>query len=193
MITILIVEDDTSLSEIYKIRLEAEGYRVVTAEDGEKGLAVAVREKPDLILSDIMMPRVSGFDMLDILKKTPSMQSIKVVMMTALGGEDQRERGTELGADAYLVKSQVGIEDVVAKIKEVLDSDAPAAMPTASASTAPQVTTPLAETIPTPTPITEAAPIAPPVPTEPVVDTPPAAPATEVANDQAPKTAPEAQ
>lgn len=120
MSKIMIVEDDTSLREIYSIRLTAEGYTVVVAGDGEEALAVAVREKPDLILSDVMMPKISGFDMLDILRATPEMQGIKVIMMTALSSEDQRQRGERLGANKYLVKSQVGIEDVVNAIHEVL-------------------------------------------------------------------------
>ena len=121
MSKILIVEDDISLREIYSIRITAEGYEVVTAGDGEEALAVAVREKPDLILSDVMMPKISGFDMLDILRHTPETASIKVVMMTALSSEDQRRRGEQLGADRYLVKSQVGIEDVVNTIHELLN------------------------------------------------------------------------
>jgi len=123
MAKVLIVEDDTSLSEIYQVRLQAEGFDVLTAMDGEEGLAVAIREKPDLIVSDVMMPRVSGFDMLDILKSTPNTQGIKIIMMTALSSEDQKERGAGLGADAYLVKSQVGIEDVVETVKKVLAGD----------------------------------------------------------------------
>lgn len=120
MSKIMIVEDDLSLREIYNIRLTAEGYNVVLAGDGEEALSVAVRERPDLVLSDVMMPKISGFDMLDILRSTPETHAIKVVMMTALSSEDQRRRGEELGADRYLVKSQVGIEDVVNVIHEVL-------------------------------------------------------------------------
>ena len=120
MSKIMIVEDDVALREIYSIRLSAEGYTIVTAGDGEEALAVAVRERPDLILSDVMMPKISGFDMLDIIRSTPETQAIKVVMMTALSSEDQRRRGEQLGADRYLVKSQVGIEDVVNVIHEVL-------------------------------------------------------------------------
>ena len=116
----MVVEDDVSLREIYSIRITAEGYEVVSAGDGEEALAVAVREKPDLILSDVMMPKISGFDMLDILRSTPETANIKVVMMTALSADDQRRRGEQLGADRYLVKSQVGIEDVVNTIHEVL-------------------------------------------------------------------------
>ena len=116
----MVVEDDANLREIYSIRIVAEGYEVVSAGDGEEALAVAVREKPDLILSDVMMPKISGFDMLDILRATPEIANIKVVMMTALSSDDQRRRGEQLGADRYLVKSQVGIEDVINTIHEVL-------------------------------------------------------------------------
>ena len=121
MAKILLVEDDQSLREIYGIRLTAEGYEIVPAGDGEEALAVAVRERPDLISSDVMMPKISGFDMLDILRSTPETKDIKVIMMTALSSDDQRERGERLGADRFLVKSQVGIEDVVNAVHEVLD------------------------------------------------------------------------
>ena len=121
MTKILLVEDDNGLREIYNIRLTAEGYDVVAAGDGEQALAVAVQEKPDLVISDVMMPKISGFDMLDILRQTPETKDIKVIMMTALSSEDQRERGNSLGADRYLVKSQVGIEDVVNAVHEVTE------------------------------------------------------------------------
>lgn len=120
MSKIMLVEDDNSLREIYSIRLTAEGYTIVSAGDGEEALAVAVRERPDLVISDVMMPKISGFDMLDILRSTPETKDIKVIMMTALSSEDQRERGESLGADRYLVKSQVGIEDVVNTVHDVL-------------------------------------------------------------------------
>ena len=120
MSKIMLVEDDNSLREIYSIRLTAEGYTIVSAGDGEEALAVAVRERPDLVISDVMMPKISGFDMLDILRSTPETKDIKVIMMTALSSEDQRTRGENLGADRYLVKSQVGIEDVVNVVHEVL-------------------------------------------------------------------------
>ena len=128
MSKVMVVEDDAALREIYSIRIAAEGYEVVSAGDGEEALAMAVREKPDLILSDVMMPKISGFDMLDILRATPETARIKVIMMTALSGDDQRQRGERLGANRYLVKSQVGIEDVVNAIHEVL-GDKPAAAP----------------------------------------------------------------
>ena len=117
---IMLVEDDDSLREIYSIRLTAEGYQIATARDGEEALAVAVKERPDLIITDAMMPKISGFDMLDILRSTPEMKDIKIIIMTALSSDEQRARGENLGADRYLVKSQVGIEDVVNVVHDVL-------------------------------------------------------------------------
>ncbi len=121
MTKIMLVEDDKSLREIYGVRLLAEGYDIVSAGDGEEALAMAIKERPQLIVSDVMMPKISGFDMLDILRSTTETKNIKVIMMTALSSEDQRARGESLGADRYLVKSQVGIEDVVRVVHEVLE------------------------------------------------------------------------
>lgn len=129
MTKILLVEDDKSLREIYGVRLLAEGYDIVSAGDGEEALAMAIKERPQLIVSDVMMPKISGFDMLDILRSTTETKDIKVIMMTALSSEDQRLRGEQLGADRYLVKSQVGIEDVVRTVHDVL-ADIPSAAPT---------------------------------------------------------------
>ena len=120
MTKILLVEDDKSLREIYGVRLLAEGYDIVSAGDGEEALAMAIKDRPNLIVSDVMMPKISGFDMLDILRSTTETKDIKVIMMTALSSEEQRQRGVALGADRYLVKSQVGIEDVVRTVHEVL-------------------------------------------------------------------------
>lgn len=159
MTKILLVEDDKSLREIYGVRLLAEGYDIVSAGDGEEALAMAIKEKPTLIVSDVMMPKISGFDMLDILRSTTETKGIKVIMMTALSSDDQRARGEQLGADRYLVKSQVGIEDVVRTVHEVL-ADAPG-LPPAMAATqpiVPPVTTPIAAPVappratPVPTP-----------------------------------------
>lgn len=125
MTKILLVEDDKSLQEIYGVRLGSEGYNVLIAGDGEEALNIALNEKPDLILSDVMMPKISGFDMLDILRSTPGIKDTKVIIMTALSSDDQRERGEKLGANVYLVKSQVGIEDVVQAVKNLLE-DKPA-------------------------------------------------------------------
>ncbi len=181
MTKILLVEDDKSLREIYGVRLQAEGYEIVSAGDGEEALALAIKERPGLIVSDVMMPKISGFDMLDILRSTSETKDIKVIMMTALSSEDQRARGESLGADRYLVKSQVGIEDVVRTVHDVL-GDGPA--PAAAAPAFPPVATPA----PTPTPV--AAPVAPapaaPTPVQPVAA--PAAPVTPPAPNPAPVT-----
>ena len=193
---VMVVEDDAALREIYSIRITAEGYEVVSASDGEEALAVAVREKPDLILSDVMMPKISGFDMLDILRSTPETASIKVIMMTALSSDDQRARGERLGADKYLVKSQVGIEDVINSIHEILGDRADAPAETTPAPTpapeAPVAETPTpAEAAPapvaeTPTPA-EAAPAPEPI-TTPVVNTPvPAMQPVEVQPNEQPE------
>lgn len=144
MTKILLVEDDKSLREIYGVRLLAEGYDIVSAGDGEEALAMAIKERPELIISDVMMPKISGFDMLDILRSTTETRDIRVIMMTALSSDDQRARGEQLGADRYLVKSQVGIEDVVRTVHEVLEDSskggAPAAQPAPSEAPAPTMT-----------------------------------------------------
>ena len=185
MSKIMVVEDDASLREIYSIRITAEGYEVVSAGDGEEALAVAVREKPDLILSDVMMPKISGFDMLDILRSTPETAQIKVVMMTALSAEDQRQRGERLGADRYLVKSQVGIEDVVNTIHEVL-GDKPVAAPASPATPA----APAAPAVPAPAPAPEAPAMPAPTP-EPAPPEPAPTPAPEPTSEVSPTPAEE--
>src|ERR1700749_1995471 len=109
---ILLVEDDNNLREIYEARLQAEGFTIATAEDGEKALAVAKTEQPDLVISDVMMPKISGFEMLDILRNTDGLKDVKVIMLTALGQSEDKSRANDLGANKYLVKSQVTLEDI---------------------------------------------------------------------------------
>lgn len=198
MTKILLVEDDKSLREIYGVRLLAEGYDIVSAGDGEEALAMAIKERPQLIVSDVMMPKISGFDMLDILRSTSETKDIKVIMMTALSSEDQRIRGESLGADRYLVKSQVGIEDVVRTVHDVLaDSLAPA--PTAAQTfgtpgpsavarpAAPVAAPPRTEVVspvvaPVGSPVTPIAPAAPVTPFEPATPSPVATP-TPIASE----------
>lgn len=124
MAKIMLVEDDNNLREIYEARLLAEGYEIISAADGEEALAIAVKEKPDLIISDVMMPKISGFDMLDILRGTPETRNTKVIMMTALSQSEDKSRAESLGADRYLVKSQVTLEDVARVAREVLEGEA---------------------------------------------------------------------
>src|SRR3989344_4954946 len=120
MAKVLLVEDDNNLREIFEMRLQAEGYQTLTASDGEEALVVALKEKPELIIADIMMPKMSGFEMLETLRAAPDTNNIKVVMMTALGQAEDQARGEKLGVVKYLVKSQVTLEDFVRVVKEVV-------------------------------------------------------------------------
>ena len=197
MTKIMLVEDDKSLREIYSIRLVAEGYDIVSAGDGEEALALAVQEKPDLIISDVMMPKISGFDMLDILRSTPETAKIKVIMMTALSSDDQRMRGETLGADRYLVKSQVGIEDVINTVHEVLGDkpNASASVNLDVAAAVPPKAPEAAASTPAPTPAPAPMPAAPapaaPAPTAPQAPVAPApAPAPMPTTPVAPAPAP---
>ncbi len=117
---ILLVEDDESLAAVYKSRLEMEGFEVSEVNNGEKALAAAIEFKPDLILLDVMMPKISGFDVLDILRNTPETNNIRVIMLTALSQPKDKEKAEALGVDDYLVKSQVVIGDVVDRIRHHL-------------------------------------------------------------------------
>ena len=181
MTKILLVEDDHSLREIYGIRLTAEGYEIASAGDGEAALALAVKERPDLIISDVMMPKISGFDMLDILRSTPETANIKVIMMTALSADDQKARGESLGADRFLVKSQVGIEDVVNAVHEVLNDVNGTPVTTATAPTTENMMTQFAAA-PVQTPVQT--PVQPVASAQPFVSTQPATQAQPIAPTQ---------
>jgi DNA-binding response OmpR family regulator len=117
---ILLVEDDDALAAVYETRLQAEGFDTHRVPNGEDALASALQYKPDLILLDVMMPKVSGFDVLDILRNTTETADIKIIMLTALSQESDKERAKNLGVNDYLVKSQVVIADVVERIKQHL-------------------------------------------------------------------------
>ncbi len=197
MTKVLLVEDDKSLREIYAVRLVEEGYDIVSAGDGEEALAMAIKERPGLIISDVMMPKISGFDMLDILRSTTETKDIRVIMMTALSSEDQRERGVSLGADRYLVKSQVGIEDVVRTVHEVL-ADAPVVgqTPLMTAAAPVPVTPAAAPVLPgpgaqvsTPAPVSAPNPISAVQPTAPPAPSIPSIPAPTPMSDPTPRPA----
>jgi CheY-like chemotaxis protein len=176
---IMVVEDDNNLREIYEARLQAEGYTVVSAKDGEEGLSVAKTEKPDLVISDVMMPKISGFEMLDILRNTDGLKNIRIIMLTALGQIDDQQRAGKLGADRYLVKSQVTLEDIVKSAHELLQDTpetaeeptpaaaAPAPMPTVDPTMA--VASEPVTAAPMPSPV---APVAQPVLEPPVITQP---------------------
>lgn len=122
---ILLVEDDVALAAVYRSRLELEGFEIREVNNGEDALSSAVEFKPDLILLDAMMPKISGFDVLDILRNTPDTTNIRVIMLTALSQPKDKERAEALGVDDYLVKSQVVIGDVVERIKHHLGLSTP--------------------------------------------------------------------
>ncbi len=169
MAKVLLVEDDNNLREIYEARLQAEGYTIISAKDGEEALVAAKAEKPDLIISDVMMPKISGFEMLDILRNTPEIQATKVIMLTALGQSEDQSRASKLGADRYLVKSQVTLEDIVKASHELLGDSPVEPQP------APVPVTPPVEPQPAPVPV--ALPVEPqpaPVPVTPPVEPQPA-------------------
>ena len=117
---ILLVEDDDALANVYVMRMQAEGMDVRRVANGEEALATALSYRPDLVLLDVMMPKVSGFDVLDILRNTPETANLKIIMLTALSQESDKARAESLGVDDYLVKSQVVIADVMERIKHFL-------------------------------------------------------------------------
>lgn len=117
---ILLVEDDASLAAVYRARLELEGFDIKEVHNGEDALSAAVSYRPDLILLDVMMPKISGFDVLDILRNTPDTTNVRVIILTALSQPKDKERAEKLGADDYLVKSQVVISDVVERVRHHL-------------------------------------------------------------------------
>lgn len=114
---ILLVEDDDALANVYLMRLEVEGFEVRRAVNGEEALSAALDYHPDLILLDVMMPKIDGYEVLDILRHTPQTATVKIIVITALSQETDRKRAQDLGADDFLVKSQVVIADVITRIK----------------------------------------------------------------------------
>lgn len=117
---IAIVEDHTELGQAYKQRLEAEGFEVVHISNGEDALAHIVSMQPDLVLLDLKLPRVSGFDVLDIIRNTKSISHVPVVILTALSGQAERDKAMGLGADAYLVKSETSSAQTVETIRKFI-------------------------------------------------------------------------
>lgn len=121
MAKILIIDDDPLLLTMYEQKFRKDGYEVATALNGEEGLKKIKEEKPTLVLLDIMMPKISGFEVLEAVKKDPQIKNIPIVLLTNLArGEGDVSRGLEMGAVTYLVKSRIRPSQVVAKVKEIL-------------------------------------------------------------------------
>lgn len=118
--TILLVEDDTFLAGMYVTKLQLEGFDVKIAEDGEKGIKMAKSEKPRLILLDIILPKMSGFDVLKDLKDDPDTKDIPVILLTNLGQREDVQKGLDLGAKDYLIKAHFMPSEVVKKIKTII-------------------------------------------------------------------------
>jgi DNA-binding response OmpR family regulator len=119
-IHVMLVEDDEFLSDIYKKKFEMEGFKITYADNGEKGLEEIKKKKPDIVLLDILMPKMDGFTVLEKLKEDEKTKNIPVILLTNLGQKDDIEKGKEKGAIDYLIKAHFKPSEVVDKIKEVL-------------------------------------------------------------------------
>lgn len=117
---ILVVDDDFALLQLYEERIKQEGAMVSTAQDGAEAIQKAAETRPHVILLDLMMPTMNGFDVLMKLKEEEITKNIPIIVFSALSDEDKKKMALDLGADAYLVKSEVLPIDVVEKIKTVI-------------------------------------------------------------------------
>lgn len=117
---VLVVEDDEMIVEMYKLRLEEEGYEVLTTDRGSEALDLVKKEKPDIILLDVILPEVDGFTILQGLKGEIGTKEIPVLLLTNLGQESDREKGVGMGAADYFVKAQHTPVEVIQKIKELI-------------------------------------------------------------------------
>lgn len=117
---ILIVEDEPSLLEMYKLYFERAGYEVIISENGLNTLDVAIEKKPNLILLDILMPKVDGWEVLKQLKSDPETKLIPVIVFSNLAQSDEIQKGLDLGADEYLIKSNLTPKELLSKIQSLL-------------------------------------------------------------------------
>lgn len=119
---ILIIEDDSFLSEMYSTKLIQEGFETEIAVDGKQGINKIKDIKPDLVLLDIVLPKMDGFEILESIKKDPEFKNIPIILLTNLGQKNEIEKGLSLGADEYIIKAHFTPTAVVAKVKEILKS-----------------------------------------------------------------------
>ena len=120
MSKIILVEDEQILLKALSIQLLSAGFEVLTANNGESGLELIKKEKPDAILLDIMMPKMNGFEVLEKLKKDELLKNIPVIVLSNQGQEAEKQKGMELGAVDYYVKSDTDLTDLTAKVQAVL-------------------------------------------------------------------------
>ena len=121
MATILLVEDERNLQRTLSDLLEDEGHEVVSAMNGEEGFAEAKEEQPDLILLDLILPKLHGFKVLKKLKNTEKTKDIPVIILTNLEGTDDVQKALEMGVTTYLVKSDYELGEVLNKVEETLN------------------------------------------------------------------------
>ncbi len=119
-IKILLIEDDPFLLGMYSRKFEAEGFKVIMANSGDDGIKAAKKEKPDIILLDILIPSVNGFEVLKHLKNELETKYIPVIILTNLSQREEIEQGLSLGAEEYLIKAHCIPSEIVEKVKEVL-------------------------------------------------------------------------
>jgi DNA-binding response OmpR family regulator len=117
---ILLIEDDVFLSNIYSKKFESEGFEMLIALDGEKGLKLALSKEPDLILLDLLLPGLNGFEVLKALRKDERAKKIPVILLTNLSQKEDIEKGLALKADDYLIKTHFMPSEIVEKIKKFL-------------------------------------------------------------------------
>lgn len=117
---ILFIEDDLTLASLFTMRMEAEGFEVRQAHDGDAALQAAKEFRPDLVLCDLMMPHVSGYDVIDIMRNTVETANAKIVVISALSQPEDIEKAKKLGADDYIVKSQVVVDDIMNRLRNLL-------------------------------------------------------------------------
>jgi DNA-binding response OmpR family regulator len=115
---VLLIEDDKFLRRVLEKKLSAEGFELVSVLDGEEALEKIISDKPDIILLDIILPKRSGFLVLENIKKDPELKRVPVLIISNLGQEEDIKKGLSLGAIEYFVKAKVSLDDVVKKIKE---------------------------------------------------------------------------
>jgi len=116
----MLVEDDEFLAELYATKLKLENYEVALATDGEKGLKMIKEKKPDLILLDIILPKMDGFEILKAIKNEKELKDIPVILLTNLSQKDEVKKGLDLGANDYLIKAHFMPSEVVKKIKQTI-------------------------------------------------------------------------
>ncbi len=118
--TILIVEDDKFLRNFLVLKLTKENYNIIEAVDGEEGIKKIKEEKPDLVLLDLILPGIDGFEVLSQMRSDPSLHPIPVIILSNLGQEEDVKKGFNMGANDYLIKADFTLREVIEKIKSIL-------------------------------------------------------------------------